>query len=134
MKISLFLAFLYSTFSFAKPTICRNLDTSAEKETFLILEGQSLMAICQRSTIQGLQNFSNEEICADDDYILTSSPSGTLGSVSAYLSTKARVTFTFSVDSKGIKAAFFSSNYEAKTLSGTRKVSVPVGRMYLKCN
>lgn len=133
MKSTLLLALLCSSLSYAAPTVCRNENKIASKETIFISEGQILMAVCQRSTIPGTQKLSNEEICANDMFLLQGSSSGPSGGISSFVSQKTSVVFTLSTDSKGLKTASVNTPYEASTLKGGNKVSIPNGAMFVSC-
>lgn len=133
MKIALLFALVCSSFSFAAQIVCRNENNLASKETLFVLSGQSLIAVCQRSTSPGSPKLSNEEVCVDDMYTLQGSSSGSLGATSTFTSHKANVSFTFSTDTKGLKTATVSETYEAMTYKGGNKVSVPKGLMFLNC-
>ena len=132
MKSILLFILLGSSLSFAAQTICRHENIETAKQTMFVLENRTLMAICQRSNTPSIKTISNQEICANDMYLLQSSSSGSI-TADNFASTTTNVVFNISPRSSGSKSVSLSSPYNALTFSGGNKVSLPAGTMKLNC-
>ncbi len=113
--------------------ICKNENSQANNQTLFVFDGNNLGAICQRSLVVNGTKKSNEEICANDMFVLSGSSSGSGKVTNVYQSTTTGVGLAVELSNK-IGTVELNSNYQAATIKGGNRVLIAKGKIKITCN
>lgn len=133
MKKSLSCLLMICTFAISaqaqNPVICSNEKNGTS--TLLVIDNGLLMAVCQRSPQD--EKKKNQEICANDQFTMTSS--GTVNGKSnlVFESLETGVIFTLSL-SKNKNDLILNSEYSVQVMKGDKKVQISTEAMELTCD
>ncbi len=112
--------------------ICSNENQQTQTQTLLVIDGNTLGAICQRSLNPNAPKKSNEEICAQDMFVVQSSSSSSGKVITNHLSSTTGVVLVTEISSSQ-STLELNSNYQVSTLKGGNKVVLSSGKITLTC-